>query len=528
MIRFRMTALCLAAIAMVLLAQDIAISQDVDSGATENVPIKYGVWEDADDPDSDRTMDVMRLKVHPQAAPVPALKHRLIPDPNDRTDGNSAMFYLKAMGFVEQYYARKQLHEMEQKWAQEARDSGDVTADHPPYTWHDMPLSELPLDQVKSYLELSAFQEPLLYDAARRKNYSQDRAMEKEGNPIAYMLPEVQLMRELARKQTVRLRYAVAQNRIDDAVEILGQIITMANHVGGDEFLVSSLVGVAIEGIAINQGLMLTQQVDMPNLYWAIAACPDQMIDLSNAIETERNFLLRQVPALAMVDETVRSDAYWADFVDEILPQWNRLANEMNSWGGRSISSNVGKFQMAAFIASYYEAARNFLSEVAGTTDEQLDKYSTTQTVFLALKKHHAIVKDEATVEFYLPPWSQERTEVEADQERWSNELGWIAEISGTFAPASRQIRVAVTRSEQWLSLWQTVEAIRMTAAESDGDLPASLDELTVPAPLDPASGRPFTYRADGQTATITGHQVGRTRYQLIVEMMKSKTEEEK
>ena len=529
MIHFRITALCLAAIAMALLPQNIAISQDVDSGATGNGSVKYGVWEDADDPDSDRTMDVMRLKLHPQAAPVPALKHRLIPDPNDRTDGNSAMFYLKSMGFVEQYNAREQLHKMQQKWLQESRDSEEVTQDFAPNIWFDMPTSELPLDQVKEYLDLIAFQESFLYDAARRKNYSQDRSMEKVDNPIAYLLPEVQQMRELARQQIVRLRYALAQHRIDDAVEILGQMVTMANHLGRDEFLVSSLVAVAVEGIAVQQGLMLAQQSDAPNLYWAIAALPDPLVDLSAAIESERNLFSRQFPALKKVDETVRNDAYWAAFVEEILPQWNRYAELTNGWSGViDLPINVDKFQMAGNIATQYESARRFLSEVSALPDEQLDQYSTTQTVFLALVKYQAIAMDEETVAFYLPFWSQQRAEVSSIRERWRDELGWVAGVSELLLFGGETVRSAVTRTDQWLSLWQTVEAIRMTAAVNDAELPSSLSDLTVPAPLDPVCNRPFSYVVDGQTATITGERVGGSRYQIIIEMVKSKSEENK
>jgi len=524
-----MIAVYLATIAMLLFTQDIAIGQNSDDENTATAPIKYGVWENADDPDSHGSMQMMRLKVHPQAAPVPALKHRLIPDPADRTEGNSAMFYLQAMGFNEQFNARKQLHEMQQKWGQEARDSEGITDGFPPNIWFDMPTSELPLDDVKAYLDLIAFQEHFLYDAARRKNYSQDRAMEKEANPIAYTLPEVQQMRELARQQIVRLRYAVAQQRIDDAVEILGQMIAMANHVGEDQFFVSSLVAVAIEGIAVQQGFFFSQQADAPNLYWAIAACPDPLIDLSSSIEFERNFLLRQFPILAEVDETARSDRYWTDFVDEISPQWNELAKQMNSWGGGgNFPENVDRFQMASNIGTHYESARDFLSEVSNMPNQQLDKYSTTQTVFLAIVKHHAIVMDDATVEFYLPQWSPQRSEVEANHKRWRNELGWIAEVSEVFLPATKQIRLALTRAKQWLSLWQIVEAIRMTASESDGTMPLSLDELSVPAPLDPVTGRPFSYVANGQTTTITGQRVGGSRYQLVVEMVKSKTEESK
>ena len=535
MVHLRLIVAYLITFAMVLATQGIAIGQVVALGPVSkgddsaNAPIQYGVWVKADDPDSEKSMRVMRLKVHPQAAPIPALKHRLIPDPDDRTDGNAAMFYLKAMGFIEQYNAREQLHKMQQKWYQDSRDSEEITGDFAPNIWFDMPPSELPLDQVKSYLELIAFQSPLLYDAARRKNYSQDRSMEKVDNPIAYLLPEVQQMRELARQQIVRLRYAVAQHRIDDAVEILGQMVTMANHLGRDEFLVSSLVAVAVESLAVEQGLMLTEQSDAPNLYWAIAALPDPLIDLSAAIESERNLLSRQFPALKKVDETVRTDAYWAAFVEEIIPQWNRYAELTNGWSGVShLPNNIDKFQMAGNIATQYEPARRFLSEVSALQDEQLDQFSTTQTVFLALVNYQTIAMDEETVAFYLPYWSQQRAEVSAIRERWRGELGWVAGVSDLLLFGSETVRSAFTRIDQLLSLWQTVEAVRLTVAGNDAVLPSSLSDLTVPAPLDPVCNRPFSYVVNGQTATITGKRIGGSRYQLIIEMVKSKTEETK
>ena len=516
MIPLRITAINFVAIVALMLTHHTALGND--EAAPPQSP--YGIWTTVNADESSKRMEVMRLKVYPQAAPVPALRHRLIPAPADRTDGNSALFYLKAMGFVEQVHVRIALSKLEKKWRDEATVEEQGSGNYPPYSWRDMSPDLLPLEQVKEYLDLISFQEPLLFDAARRINYSQDRAMEREPDPINYLLPEVQQMRELARQQTVRLRYAIAEDRINDAVEIVGQILAMANHIGDDEFIVSGLVGVAIEGIAIEQGLSLSQHPDAPNLYWAITVCPQPLVDFSNAMETERKRLILQFPLLKEVDEKVRPEGFWSDFTARMLPQWNKFAVQWNAWNhNANLPENVDQFQLAWRIATQYESARQFLAEACGMSAEQLDRYPKTQVVFLAMVKYHAIAADEAMIPFYLPYFTRAKWKESPNRKRWRSELGWIAETSETTLVPNDQFVAAVTRGEQQLALWRTVEAIRMTAAANSGQAPNTLDDLVVPAPLDPVANKPFDYSVEGQTITIAGARVSRVRYQLIIEI---------
>ena len=51
----------------------------------------------------------------------------------------------------------------------------------------------------------------------------------------------------------------------------------------------------------------------------------------------------------------------------------------------------------------------------------------------------------------------------------------------------------------------QIVEALRDHAAHHDGVLPATLDQMALPAPVDPMTNQPFGYQVSGSTATITG-----------------------
>ena len=486
----------------------------------------YGEWKtekDADDPD--RNIEVMRLKVSPKAAAFPALRHRLIPDPADRTDGNSAPFYLKAMGFVEQRNALIKLHEMYKQWRDEATKEQRGNGDYPPNNWQSMSPQSLPIDEVKEYLKLIHFQEEFLYDAARRTNYSQERAMERESNPIGYLLPEVQQMRELARQQIVRFRFAIAENRIEDAVEIVGQMLAMANHVGSDEFLVSCLVGVSVEMIAVDEGLMLSQQPDTPNLYWALAACPSPLVDMSSAVKMEREFLYRQFPFLAEVDTDVHPQGYWKHFVDQNLKQWNDFVALYNSWGNSKLPRNLDPMQLAGIIATHHDSARRFLIESGSLSAAAVEELPNTQVFFLAVVRFYDIALDEATIRFSIPYASQKQLKESPDVARWREELGTVADIAEQVLFAGEQISGAAARGQQRLALWQTVEALRMTAA-NEGELPKTLDELVVPAPLDPGTNRPFEYSVDGLTATITVSRNAGTRYRLIVEMQRSEQKE--
>ena len=60
-------------------------------------------------------------------------------------------------------------------------------------------------------------------------------------------------------------------------------------------------------------------------------------------------------------------------------------------------------------------------------------------------------------------------------------------------------------RVDRKLDVAQIIEAVRLYAAGHGGSLPASLDAITeAPAPLDPATGKPYNYKVNGTTATLT------------------------
>ena len=300
------------------------------------------------------------LALHPQAEPKPALKYRLVPDQFDLLEGNSAIYYLKAMGFLEQTQAAKKLQEFNDKNREQATEKGVQIDSLPPYSWLDMSPKELPIEEVKQYLSYSSFQIPLIAEATRRPAFTLDRNIRSVEQPIAYLLPEVQNLRELARTQSIRCRIAIAENRIADALAIQQQQVTLANHLGKDEFIVSNLVGAAILGIAVQDMLYVLQQPDAPNLYWAFVSLPTPVISSEQSLSFERQFLALQVKALNEVNETSRPSGYWQDFIDRILPQLKGLEIEGFSLG--SDDPQVSRTALVTYIAAAYPRCETLLA----------------------------------------------------------------------------------------------------------------------------------------------------------------------
>lgn len=481
-----------------------------------------GTWVNEDDVESG-TIATMRLTVFPQEASKPALANRLIPKPFDRYDGNSAIYYLKAMGFLEQSYAKEKLLQFVRAQQELAREEERSGSQVPPYVWLEMPVAELPVEELKQYLQYTSFQPALLREAALHRRFDLERHMRTVDNPVAYLLPEIQSMRELARNQSMRCRLAIAEGRVADAVEILEQQFAMADHLGSDEFLVSALVGAAVAQIAITDALQVSQMDGAPNLYWAIAALPDPLIAMERANAYEREFLFEQVKVLKEVDATPRSTGYWQDFIDRFVDQAGNL-HELFGTGPSSSDAgfaDLDRAKVASLIAGSYVPSVRFLVAECGMPEEEVQQLPTAQVVFLAMVRFHRIAVDEYFKWAHVPVWQAEQNEQYQNREQWLEQhlrdLGWAAAPTGLFLPAVGAARSAQYRVDQTLGLWQTVEALRLYAAEHEGKLPHSLDRLSVPQPLDPFTGRPFAYEPKGQTAVLTTHPVRQFRRRLII-----------
>jgi hypothetical protein len=479
---------------------------------------KDGNWTVEQDEGTGINVYTMKLTLYPKNEPVPALKYRIIPDDFDLRDGNAAVFYLKAMGFLEQDWARKEIAKFREKKERESKSPYEAC---PPYSWLDMKAQELPLDEVKSFLKLTRFQCPLLREARLRRHFSVDRNIRDVDDPIAYLLPEIQAMRELARMQTLRCKVAVAENRIDDAVAILGQQYALGRHLGQDEFLVSNLVGIAITAIGWSDSLEIVQHPKAPNLYWAYASMPRPFINLRRSMALERQLLYLQFKVLREVDETPRPAGYWAEFVDRLTPQLQGFEEEFGISLGQSNDRDLTRTMLVGMIAAAYPKAKQYLIEDCGMDAKKVEAYPTTQVVFLAVVRYYDQARDDQFKWIHLPYWQAEsKTGCLTFEDKMRvkpDRVGWAATPTRMLLPAVMAARTAAARLEQHLAMIQAVEAIRMYGAVHGGKLPASLDDCSVPVPPEPFTGKPLDYRCNGRRGILTGHAMPGIQYRLIL-----------
>jgi len=480
---------------------------------------REGDWIRSQDPANRAMIQTMELTLHPQPEPQPALQYRLIPDAFDRRDDNAAIYYLKAMGFLEQPRA----YEAVKTFQQQAREAVQQS-DHPdqtpvPYAWLETPPAQLPVDEVKQYLRLLEFQRPFHAEAARCSLFSVDRNIREVKDPIMYLLPEIQSMRELARTQSLRCRVAIREGNIEDAIAIIGQQFAFANHLGQDEIFVSNLIGAAISSIAWTDCLYLLQHADAPNLYWALAALPKPLVPTDLATSTEYNMLFLQVKTLLEVDETPRPTGYWQDLVRRMIPEIRALDESPQK------SPEDPEMEHAAvvtLIAAAYPGAKQYLIETCGLDPDLVDSYPTAQTVLLAVRRYYERTRDEHFKWHHLPIWqilqSPDIVELDSRLQAERQHFGWITKPTELITPALNPIRISVTRPQQTIGMLQTIEAVRDYAADH-GQLPQSLADLRYPAPLDPFTGAAFTYENAADHAMLTSHPQSGLQYRLILRL---------
>ncbi len=452
-----------------------------------------------------------KMVIHPKSDGKPSLKMHLLPDPSEQLDGNAALLYLKAMGFFEQENARSQIREMIKKGAEQEKLAGKEGMDYPPYSYLELHPRDYPKDKVRDYLKLLSFQEPWLREARRHRYFSMDRNIHLSDNPMGYLLPEIQSIRELARSQSIRCRLAIAENRIEDAIEIIGQQVTMSRHIGMDDFLVCYLVGCAVLGITVEDTMLLQEHAECPNLFWAFAQLPSPLLDTDRCIAIEGQFLYLQIPKLKEVDTDPKPPAYWTEFVAEFA----KRTADIDQYNEGDESPIVSKVQGEKRLESIQESinanvpqAKKYLLDRGILTKESMESYPREQLVFLAMKDYYDVFRDDYFKWLHVPySVAIEGMRVENLQmktKRAREEFGWFTGLSHGLLPNIEAFFTADTRTRQQIAVIQAIEAIRMAGAENGGKLMASLDKAPVPVPNDPFTGKPFSYQVDGDVAVLS------------------------
>jgi len=461
------------------------------------------------------------IEIRPMAAPVPALKYRLLPERRDLIVGNAAVFYHRAIEMVQGV----RMGQLTQALATKQSPADLAKVGETIQQWSSGPLREIPREEARKHLETyrNALHEVEL--GARRETCDWEFDRRQEG--FSLLLSDIQESRTLGRLVALQVRFEILEGRPEGAIHWLETGFALARHVARGTTLVQSLVGMAITGQMFVVLEELIQAPGTPNLTWALAGFPRPMIDLTPALEGEFYMLEREFPRLKDLDSEPWSLDQARSFSREMQRELAKLTGmwtpveagsdlTMKDWGSQ--------LSFTAMVArGYPEAKRSLIAR--GRPASQVEAMPAIQAVALSSYRRYEEIRDEL-FKWANVPYAQARRgldeaarRISACQQDKYQGIPFVAVL-----PAIRSVFVAQIRTDRQLEVIQCIEAIRLYAAAHGGALPPSLEAISeAPAPLDSATGKPFEYKVGDDSAMLTApifpgapnHPAFEIRYEL-------------
>jgi hypothetical protein len=303
----------------------------------------------------------------------------------------------------------------------------------------------------------------------------------------------------------LKTRLAISERRYGDAVDTIRMNYRLGRDVARPPFLVCGLIGIAIDGITNGTLIELIAAPDSPNLYWSLTELPQPLIDTREAARFELDFGPRMFPFLNRPVQT-----------DHSPQEWNRLftqaIRDLQSLGGSNHPPQndleAGLAATGVALLGYSHAKAQLIAE--GMDRDSVERMAVGQVLAIYTEQVYRKFADD-WVKLWYVPFSESRKRAEALENRLraaqllsGGEDREVIPLVNVLLPAIQAVRNAQVRLERDMAALRVIEALRMYAAEHEGKLPESLEEVTnVPLPLNPATGKPFLYRLEDATGIL-------------------------
>lgn len=436
---------------------------------------------------------VVKITLHPMPAPRPALKYQLLPPYLKQRPGNAAVWWNRIP--AEQTAFFSEFQKTGGSWEKIEK-------------WMEIPLGGPREKEVRAKDPEIARTALALYgqmaEAARFESCDWELPF-REGNVISMLLPEVQQMRTYGRLLAAKAHLEIAEGQYAEAIETLQTGLTASQHVARGQFLVNALVGSSIGSLMTTQMEQMVQQPDAPNLYWALTALPQPLIDYRPAFEMERNFCILQFPDLRDVDKKDLAPEQWTKLLQKIIAELLDLTKLVG--GGPQLSPALDPSAVAAGLAiAGYPMAKEYLVKHSHRR-EDVEAMPVARVILLHTVTVYQELADDQFKLMFLPlvECEQRRGQVERELREIGQRHSEIIPIASLLLPAIGAAKQAEGRMPWSVAHLRIFEALRIYAASHDGKLPERLSDITeVPIPRNPFDDKPFDYRRDGNRAMLT------------------------
>lgn len=434
---------------------------------------------------------VIRVSVHPMAAPKPVLTYQLLPEVRELEPGNAAQWFLRC--FAEQrnfFYGKEAV-------AQRAR-------------YHSVPLAKLRGENLGAYGGSALKQADW---AARLNTVDWEVLQRLRTDGLAMQTPELEPLRVLGQALQVRFRGRVAGNDFAGAVENAKTMFALARDLGQYPAEPGNRVGLDVASLTTDSLEEMVQQPGCPNLYWALADLPHPLVDLHQGLQGERALVDAEVQPLR--DDRPMTTGE----IEELIGRLSGRIGYLREQTGRPPRSLRIALRKLTQNAEQVRAARQRLAAAGCAADanppqaalhflelaRRFQQFPAAQVILLDAKRDYANRRDEALKLLALEP----RQIAEIGRARAKGQdIGPLDDL----IPDVVHLRELQARLEQRLAILRAIEALRLHAASHGGRLPTTLADVSVPVPGDPVTGEPFRYRCDRETAHLyAGSLPGKT-----------------
>jgi hypothetical protein len=419
--------------------------------------------------------DARTFELTPVAPPAPAMKYQLLFDDLDqRRPGNAAVLYMQAallMGSGSAEEADKAL---------EAYDAGD-------FKTFDALAGSIGRPALFQQLDL----------AARRDECDWQPAFREMGDRT--LLPHLGSLVGISKVLRVHATRQTRQGNAADALATLRLGYELSDKVAREPVIISGLVSIAIAD-RMNEALAgLMSRPESPSLYWALSDLPARRPVLRRSFDSGR--MGSATSTLSPLSRAKAGEALTAE-------QWRDVLDAVAARNTADKPREPHPDPVRDASPEIVRRAQEYYAQVNHVTAERAAKVDPTILLGAFYFHQYEVAYDEmyklrtlpypamlAMSQAYTGRAAKWRSEQPANP--FMQRLPDIYRVIWSFAKADRQL-AALT----------AVEALRSYAAANGGNLPKRLEDVTeTPVPENPATGRPFEYRVENDTATVSDSQ---------------------
>jgi hypothetical protein len=376
--------------------------------------------------------------------------------------------------------------------------------------WTAMPLTELPRKEIAEFLKKHQEVFDALETGAHRETADWQHLQGLREKGIAFSFGDnFQQTRGLAQLLAIRVRYDLAEGKIDKALKDLQTGFTLARHVASSPTLIGDLVGFALTGILSPRLDEVLQQPNVPNLYWSLTDLPLPFISIHKSMQGERLSVYGSFPGLEDCVANLDAGSITPEQVQICVKNLGVVYNQRSD----EALPLLEQYKLGLAIEKKHEAAKSVLI-ASGRPKAKVEAMPHVQVALLHAFIDYDRALDELVAAQQLPYWEvlpkMQQFTPKKLQELAQKEDAPAIPLAALVIPATQKVLRVQIRTDRRFAGWRCVEALRLYAAAHDGKFPASLKDIKeVAIPLDPGTGKEFEYTVKDNTATLHAPALG-------------------